>query len=353
VKTLTSLPPESAYHAALAELRERLGAGVRVNEPMANHTSLRVGGPADLFLVARTTARLIEAVDLASDVGVPWRVIGAASNLLIADDGVDGLVVKAAMSGRSRRTSSHSTQVLVDAEAGCILASLARDLARDGLAGLEWAVNVPGTVGAAVVDNSGAFGSSTAECLVEADLYVPGEGRRTLGPEQLGMAYRTSFLKRGALRAIVLRGTFLVTPGDGTEILARMRATQRTRQKTQPTGPSLGSMFANPPADAAGRLIEAADLKGQRNGSAEISPLHANFMLNRGGARARDVFALMQQVQHAVWRQFGCWLNPEVQLVGRWRDHDRLALYSPPGNSSEARLPAAPTKSAQPSRASN
>jgi UDP-N-acetylmuramate dehydrogenase len=299
---------------------------------MANHTSLRVGGPADIFFIARSTSRLTEAIDLAVALGIPWRIIGAASNLLIADEGVAGLVVKAGTQSRSWALSADGSEATVHAEAGCILASLARQLAQEGLEGLEWAANVPGTVGAAIVNNSGAFGSSIAAHLLEASLHVPGEGPRTATPEQLEMAYRTSLVKRSEPRAIILGGSFRVTPARKEIVRERMRETQRKRQETQPTGPSLGSMFANPSGDAAGRLIEAAGLKGATRGSAEISKLHANFVLNRGSARARDVLDLMMEVQRTVWEQNRQWLVPEVQLVGRWHDEDRMALRHPPGS---------------------
>lgn len=333
MNAMSSTYAERPSHAALAEIIRRLGAGARANEPMGNHTSLRVGGPADVFFTARTIARLIEAIELASSLRVPWRVIGSGSNVLIADDGVDGLVVKTAMTSRSWRSISDGSEVTAEAEAGCILASLARQTAQEGLRGLEWAINVPGTVGAAIVNNSGAFGSSTAEHLIESSLHVLGEGTRMMTPDQLHMAYRTSALKREELQGVVLSGRFRLGPGPRAEIQARMHDTKRARQATQPTGPSLGSMFANPQDDAAGRLIEAAGLKGSRCGAAEVSALHANFMLNRGGAHARDVLALMQQVQRAVWQGTGHWLAPEVQLLGRWRYEDYLALQSAPGQS--------------------
>jgi UDP-N-acetylmuramate dehydrogenase len=331
-------------HAALAALFERLGAGARMNEPMANHTSIRVGGPADIFFIARGTTRLIEAIDAADTLHVPWRAIGAGSNLLVSDDGVDGLVVKVATSSRSWRVDLDGEQAAVEAEAGCVIASLARQLAQEGLAGLEWAINVPGTVGAAVVNNSGAFGSSTAECLETAEVYRPGRGRATMTPDQFAMRYRTSALKRGELRALVLAARFRLRSANKEALLTRMQETQRQRQATQPTGPSLGSMFANPPGDAAGRLIEAAGLKGRRQNGAEVSKLHANFMLNRAQARAREVVDLMRNVQRTVWEHSGHWLVPEVQLAGRWPEEEKIALQTPPGQavvSRSERLPLA------------
>jgi len=306
---------------------------------MANHTSLRVGGWADLFFVARGSSPLIQAVDMATALGVPWHIVGAGSNLLISDDGVEGLVVKAASRAGAWQIRDEGGRAAVEAEAGCILASLARHLVDEGFEGLEWAVNVPGTVGAAVVNNAGAFGSSTSEHLIDAELYFPGMGRKRLTPGQLEMAYRTTALKRRELEATVLGASFRLRPSDKGAVRERMEQTQRQRQATQPTGPSLGSIFANPPGDAAGRLIEAAGLKGRRRGGAEVSTLHANFILNRGGgAQAREVFGLMAEVQDAVWRQHRHWLVPEVELVGRWREAERRALLTPPGHAS-ARVP--------------
>jgi UDP-N-acetylmuramate dehydrogenase len=328
-------------HNALAKLLQQLGSGARANEPMGNHTSLRVGGTADIFFVARGAPRLVAAVELAAELGVPWRVIGAASNLLIADEGVEGLVVRTASQTRSPSVAPPGGEAVVKAEAGCILASLARQLAGEGLGGLEWAVNVPGTVGAAVVNNSGAFGSSTSEQLIDATLHVPGKGPVAMTSDELGMGYRTSVLKRAELAAVVLEASFRVRAADKAEIDARMRETQQQRQTTQPTGPSLGSMFANPSDDAAGRLIEAAGLKGARCGGAEVSSLHANFMLNRGAARARDVLNLIQLVQCRVWERTGNWLIPEVQLAGRWRYEDQLSLQSPPGDATKSGTPLA------------
>src|SRR4029453_17824977 len=179
---------------------------------------------------------------------------------------------------RAWRLINEGGDQILYAEAGCILASLARQLVDDGLEGLEWAVNVPGTVGAAVVNNAGAFGSSTAEHLIDAELHVPGEGGRRLTSQDLEMEYRTTVLKRGGLNALVLGATFRLHATEKAEVRARMDQSQRQRQATQPTGPSLGSMFANPSGDAAGRVIEAAGLKGRRRGGAEISKLHANFI---------------------------------------------------------------------------
>lgn len=303
----------------------------RPAEPLARHTSLRLGGPADLFVVARTTDQLIEAVAHAIEIGVPWRVIGGASNLLIADEGVEGLVVKAATAGIRRLCPADQGDVLVQAEAGCMLAAAGKRLALQGLSGLQWAVNVPGTVGASVVNNSGAFGSCIAEHLVEASVYVPFEGVRAFDASQLGLEYRTSRLKRGELVGIVLSATYRLCRGDASNLQAHIHEIQRARRANQPAGYSLGSVFANPPGIPAGLLIQQSGLKGHRIGDAEVSRLHANFILNRGAARARDVFDLMRHVQLTVWHQTGTWLFPEVELLGRFEAHDIQALLSAPG----------------------
>lgn len=311
--------------SALEELQRRLPAA-RPNEPLARHTSLRVGGPADLFLAARTSEQAVHAVDEAWTLGVPWRVIGAASNTVVADEGIAGLVVKTTTGGFVLPPPSKGGEVLLEVQAGAMLAAVGKQTALAGFEGLEWSVNVPGRVGASVVNNSGAFGSCASEHLAHASLYVPGQGRLVLSPADLGMAYRTSRLKRGDLAGVVVSATYRLGRGDAGSLRARIGDIQRLRRTTQPAAFSVGSVFANPPGEAAGRLIEQAGLKGQRVGGAEISRLHANFILNRSGARARDVLALLRHAQETVWRETRVWLTPEIQLIGRWGEDDLRAL---------------------------
>lgn len=300
-------------------LVERLGAGLRLREPLWRHTSYKIGGPADAFLTVRTADELIRAVTAATNTKVPWKLIGAASNLVIADDGVEGLVVKPIL--RQLRLAPGGRPA-VQADAGCMLAAVAKRAALGGLSGLEWAASVPGTVGAAVVNNSGAFGSSVAECLEAALLYFPGEGNRVVTAQELGYAYRTSRLKQHEWRAAVLQATFRAQPGDPERLRARLDEVEEKRRQTQPFGPSVGSVFRNPPGSYAGLLIEQAGLKGLRIGGAEISPMHANFILNVGKASARDVAALIRHAQETVWAVHGVWLQTEVEFVGRWRTEE-------------------------------
>ncbi|MBM2809475.1 MAG: murB [Chloroflexi bacterium] len=317
--------------SSIRALAERLGPAARCDAPLARYTSIRVGGTADLFLVAKSRDQLVEAVERAAELEIPWRVIGSASNLLVSDEGVDGLIIKVGVGTTSIETSNDESGALLRADAGCILAAVAKQAAKQGYGGLEWAANVPGTVGAAVVNNSGAFGSCTSEQLASAGVFTPGHGVATLSAADLDMHYRSTRLKRNELRGVVLDAAFRVTPGDPIALAQRIREIQGRRRATQPTGFSVGSVFANPSGDTAGRLIETCGLKARRRGDAEVSQLHANFIVNRGSARARDVLDLMMEVQRTVWERAGHWLSPELQLVGRWTAEDLVVLSRPPG----------------------
>ncbi len=328
-RTLGSSPTPANVSSDLDRLRRALGPTARFGEALARHTSVRVGGPADLFFAARTAEQLSAAVDRAAEAGIPWRVIGGASNLLISDEGIEGLVVKAASTGVEQIEANGD--VLVCAQAGAMLAALGKQMALRGLRGLEWAVNVPGSVGASVVNNSGAFGSCIAEHLVSARIHIPGEGTVSFPISDLGHAYRTSRLKRGEINGVVLDATYRLTVEEEPEVLKeRISEIQRIRRQTQPTGYSVGSVFTNPDGDSAGKLVESVGLKGFRIGDAEVSILHANFIVNRGAARAADVLALMRHVQDTVWQRAGVWLTAEVQLAGRFSVDDMLAP-TPPG----------------------
>lgn len=305
---------------------------------LAPFTSLRVGGAADYFLLAHSADELAQGLAWAYEHGLPVRVIGGGSNLLIADDGVDGLVIK---------TADAATQVIerdggpaLVASAGASLSNLARRLARQGYSGLEWAATVPGSVGGAAVNNAGAFGGETARCLIAVWL-VDAAGRRwRLDPSELAYAYRTSALKRRELgeTAAVERVELRLALADAAEATARVRAFSAERVRAQPRMLSAGSVFANPAGGFAGQLIEAAGLKLARAGGAEVSAQHANFIVNHGGATAADVYALMRRAQDAVFEQSGVWLRPEIELFGRWRPEQRAALVGPAGGEPGRRL---------------
>lgn len=302
-------------------------SALRRDVPLAAYTSLKVGGRADHFVEARTPEEAAAVLGWAAERGLPCRWIGGGSNLLVADAGLAGLA------GRylaDQYAAPRGEEGEVVAEAGRSLPNLARALARSGWSGLEWAANVPGTVGGAVVNNAGAFGSSVAERLAWAELLLAPGRRERLAAEDLAYAYRTSRLKRGELGpSLVLRAAFRVQRAPDGQAQVLVRALQARRTATQPRQLSAGSVFANPPGDYAGRLIEAAGLKGHAVGRAQISPQHANFIVNLGGATAADVFALLRMAQDEVWRRFERWLSPEIELVGRWDEAQRAAPWGP------------------------
>jgi UDP-N-acetylmuramate dehydrogenase len=306
-----------------------LQSDVAEQVPLARYTSLRVGGPARQFLAGTDLTALARLLDAAAQDAVPTLVLGGGSNLLIADEGFDGVVVKYTATGYRIETEPGGG-LLVRAVAGVNLSNLARRLAREGLGTLEWAANVPGTVGGAVVNNAGAFGGCTADHLTDAEIVGTDGVIRSVGAGELEYAYRDSILKRGALGPVIVRSARLrVQRADPQVATGRILELQEQRTASQPRQLSAGSIFANPPGDYAGRLIEAVGLKGERRGGAEISAHHANFIVNTGSATARDVVALIRLAQEAVWGQFGIWLQPEVQPVGEWDPAELRALAGP------------------------
>ena len=317
----------------LAEaLQARFGQRLRRAEPLAAHTTLRVGGPADLWLTVTSLDELVTAVGLAWQLDFPVLVLGSGANLLVSDRGVRGLVVQ----NRCQRTTFPGEELkseveqlpYVLVESGTILPSLANRLAQHGLSGLEWAVGVPGTVGGAVVNNAGAHGSSIADCLVKAELYQRTSQRRQWKPVTwFEYGYRSSRLKRRAggqtserlEQYVVLQAKLELRRRPPGEIERHMAAYTERRRATQPSGPSVGSMFKNPPGDFAGRLIEAAGLKGTQVGGAQISLVHANFFVNLGHATAADFAHLVELTRQAVRADFGIELELEIEQIGDWQ----------------------------------
>jgi UDP-N-acetylmuramate dehydrogenase len=260
-------------------------------------------------------SELVAALHWARADGVPVRVIGGGSNLLVADEGVDGLIVKVLSA------SFEVNGTTVRADAGVNLANMARRLAKQGWGGLEWAANVPGTVGGAVVNNAGAFGGDTASCLVAATV-VSADGQvKRLNQSDLDYAYRTSVLKRRELGDVaVLEAELRVEQSTPRQADGKVKEFNAQRMRSQPRILSAGSVFANPEGDFAGRLIEVAGLKGHHKGNAQISEQHANFIVNPGGATAADVYALMKCAQRVVFERTGIMLRPEIELCGRWHE---------------------------------
>lgn len=301
---------------------------VRREEPLAPHTSAKVGGAADLFAQPRSADEIAALLRWARASGVPARVIGGGTNLLVSDAGVEGLVIKPGTS-RTAVVEQDGQPVLV-ADAAVTFANVARRMARMGYGGLEWATNVPGTMGGAAVNNAGAFGGETRSDLAGVVLLDCEGNVRRLASEEMGYGYRTSALKRLELGTVaVLQVEMRLKLSTPARAQALVREYQRQRTETQPRQLSMGSVFANPVDAYAGKLVEEAGLKGLSLGGARISALHANFIVNTGGATARDVYQLVRMAQDAVYAGSGTWLLPEVELLGRWTAAERDALARP------------------------
>jgi UDP-N-acetylmuramate dehydrogenase len=311
----------TVMEAIQIRFREVFGDEFKLGVALNRHTSARVGGPAEMFVTVNNATELQMAVEMAYALNIAYFVLGGGSNILIADDGVTGLVIL--NKAREVRFRHNGTSVICVAESGMNLSSLARECIRKGLGGLEWAVNIPGTVGGAVVGNSGAHGGDMNSTLVAATIWEPGRGARIYSNEELAYGYRDSILKReqftrGA-RRVVLSAEMALKPEPVDVLTARADAFTAHRKQTQPGGASVGSMFKNPPHYYAGYLIEAAGLKGFRMGSAEISEKHANFFINDENGTAEDVRALIAEAWNTVREKFGVELELEVELVGNWR----------------------------------
>jgi UDP-N-acetylmuramate dehydrogenase len=289
------------------------GAGfrgeIRAEAPLAPFTTWRIGGPAELLATPEDAVDLVHAVQWANRSGVPWRILGNGSNLLIRDEGVRGLVL------RLRRTLDgiHVDGTTVVAGAGASFPAVANAAAAHGLAGLEFAAGIPGSVGGAIVMNAGWHQYETGNVVVSVDFLAPDGMRETWPRERCAFGYRTSAFK--GRRGIVLEATFALAQDEPEAVRARLDAFAASRKQNQPTElPSCGSVFLKPPGDFAGRLIEAAGLKGAREGGIEVSTKHANFFVNVGGGTARDVLALVERVEREVSGRFGVQLQREFEV---------------------------------------
>jgi UDP-N-acetylmuramate dehydrogenase len=289
--------------------------GVKEAEPLANRTSFGIGGPAEYFLELARPEAIGKVIDACAQKGIPYLLLGAGTNLLIADRGIDGLVLRVV------NRDHHVDGTRVQAGAGLKMMRLARIAADANLRGFEFAIGVPGTVGGAVYQDAGCWGKELREVLVEVEGFAPGRGVQTWAPDELQLGYRTSSLRYGALHgALVVSATVQLERGDGEEARQLMARLTRERNETQPIKTkNCGSVFKNPPGDSAGRLVQAAGLKGAREGAAIVSELHGNFIVNEGGATAADVRRLIERVTSEVKRRFGAQLETEVEMVGRWQ----------------------------------
>jgi len=286
--------------------------GVREHEPLQPHSWYGIGGRARYFLELADDAALPELVGRLNGDQVPYLVIGAATNTLFATDELPGLTIKLS----TARISIDGDAVSVSA--GALMPKLAAETARAGRAGLEFAAGVPGTVGGSVFGNAGAFGGEVKDQLLHTEVVDPQGTRQTMTAAECAFAYRESVCKRSRDRWVITSATFATTSEPPPAVRARLLEVQKHRRATQPIEQrSLGSTFKNPAGDSAGRLIDACGLKGLRIGGAQVSPKHANFIINLGGASADDVLALMAEMRDRVRTRFGIDLEPEIRVIGR------------------------------------
>ena len=301
-------------------LRARITGAVLTDEPLAGYTTLKVGGPAAAMVRAESTDDLAGVAEVCAAHAVPWLIVGRGSNLLVADAGWPGVVVTL---GRGLRGAAIEQSggaqpgdwVVVSAGAAEPMPVLANTVAGWGLGGLEFGVAIPGSLGGAVRMNAGAHGGEMRAVLVDAEVVHLADGRlASLAAEDLDMTYRHTSLPADA---VVARARLRLTRTDPTALAASMAEMRQWRRDHQPINePSCGSVFRNPPGDSAGRLIEAAGLKGHRVGGAQVSQVHANFITVARGSRASDVHAVILDVQAGVRTHSGVTLQPEVVIAG-------------------------------------
>ncbi len=285
--------------------------GLRRDEPLARHSQFGIGGTADMFLRVDELSIVAELVARCTESGVPLTILGAGSNALILDGGVRGLAL------RLMTKDLAAADGVATFSAGTMLPRAALDLAAAGWAGMEWGIGVPGNCGASIWGNAGAFGGDVQGSLVECEVVAPDGTTRWIAGADCAFGYRDSRFKHDLAGHVVLHGRFTVVADDIAKVRARTAAVQSERKRTQPYGVrSLGSTFKNPPGDFAGRLIEAAELAGRSHGGAQISPKHANFILNVDHASAADVLALADCARDEVASRFDVVLEREIVLLG-------------------------------------
>lgn len=302
--------PYSIFTPVHPDTLHRLFPSAKFDESLKRYTAWKIGGPADALLEPRSVEELIEAVQTAREHDIPVTILGGGTNVLVLDGGIRGLTIRLAKS--LTNVEVEGNQVVADA--GVLYPLLANTTAAKGLAGLEFATGIPGTVGGAVYMNAGAYGSETIEVLDWADVFREGEVIR-MPNEDLELSYRRSILheKPGWL---VLRAGYTLTPGDSAELKARIKEFRAQRMNGSPNKPSCGSTFKRPENDFPGRVIEAAGLKGARIGQIEVSPVHANYLVNHGGGMAKDALELIELVRAKVREELDVELETEVWVVG-------------------------------------
>lgn len=308
VRTMTPL--------LLQTLREKLGNHLQENVPLSSYTTARVGGNAAAMLVIKSGEELENTVKTLWQLDTPFIILGSGANILVSDQGYDGVVIQ--NRAHQIKIDTKSNPPTIWAESGIILAALARRAALHGLSGMEWAATIPGTLGGAVYGNAGAYGGDILHALVMAEILHHDQGRLLWTADRMEYGYRSSILKRNPEKAVILAARLKLQHSTPEAVHATIAELTAKRRGSQPPGASMGSMFKNPPGDFAGRLIEAAGLKGTRIGGVQVSEIHGNFFVNNESANASNYWQLIRLVRKTVLEKFGIQLELEIEPVGEW-----------------------------------
>ena len=295
------------------ELIEADVGRVLVNEPLARYTTMKIGGPADILIVPKHVAGIEKTLQLVKQYKTKWTVIGRGSNLLVSDQGIEGVVIRLGEGLDHLEVEKHKVRV----GSGYPLIKLSTLLSRQGLAGLEFASGIPGSVGGAVYMNAGAHKSDISSVLSKALILFEDGTIAWLTNKELEFSYRSSVLQTKR-PGIVLEAEFQLQAGKREEMVRSMQNNKDYRRETQPWNhPCAGSIFRNPIPHFAGDLVEKAGLRGYRIGGAQISEMHGNFIVNTGGASAQDVLSLIELIKHTIKDKFDVDMHTEVEIIGR------------------------------------
>ena len=291
--------------------KQGIGSIIKYDEPLKNHTSLRIGGPADIFCIPNNIEDLKKVVSISKEYDIPFWVIGNGTNLLVLDKGVRGVVIKL---GKGFKKIDFFDKI-VKVGAGATLLCLGRIALNRELSGLEFACNIPGTLGGAIINNAGFKGNCMAD-VVQNVTFLTGENKiEKASKSNLNFNYRECNLKGKSV--IILEATLLLKKGNKEEIESKIKENIKIRETKQPLHKlNAGSIFKNPPGYYAGELIEKVGAKGLSRGKAEVSTRHANFIINNGGASARDILYLIEEIEKRVKKNFGIKLEREIEILG-------------------------------------
>ncbi len=301
---------EREFYQRLCEIQREEGQ-VLTEEPLSSHTTFRIGGPAEYFCIPRTVEQLSAVIDACREYQKEYYILGNGSNVLAADEGCKGVVIQLFQNWNEIRIEGTTLY----ARSGALLVKAAHQAAKKGLSGLEFASGIPGTIGGGLVMNAGAYGGEMKDVVQKVLVLKENGVQQWYSKEELELGYRTSRIARE--HDIVLEAVLELNKGDREAIEARMQELKEARTGKQPLEyPSAGSTFKRPEGYFAGKLIMDAGLRGYQTGGAQVSEKHCGFVINRGGATARDVMSLVSHVQKEVYRQFGVNLELEVKLLG-------------------------------------